>query len=249
VIHVRFRKAFSAIDTLVAGGRSRIRKLLGEESSADRFVPFQSRLWATDLALSRQFLRKVQEAKWGGQEPLIHWKGIPNIKDPYDLALVPLLLGELKPATVIELGSYLGGSAIWMADLLQAMSIDSRIYSFDLNVSRIKASHPRVEFFKGDCNDPSTLTVPELENLPRPWLLIEDAHVNTFNVLKHFHPYLKVGDYLIVEDTAFILEKYRQLARFMKEYPEAYRVDRRYADLFGYNATFSFNGYLKRVQA
>jgi cephalosporin hydroxylase len=89
--------------------------------------------------------------------------------------------------------------------------------------------------------------VPGLAELPRPWLVIEDSHANTFAVLSHFHPHLKSGDYLIVEDTAFVLQAYRALERFIAEHPDAYQVDRRYTDLFGYNATFNFNGYLKRV--
>src|SRR4029077_19738078 len=137
--------------------------------------------------------------------------GIPNIKDPYQLALVPLLLSELKPATVIELGSYLGGSAIWMADLLETMDVDCRVYSFDIDVSRIRARHPRVEFLQADCNQPASMIDPWLKDRPHPWLLIEDAHVNTLGVLTEFHPHLAPGDYWIVEDTAYLREKYRAL--------------------------------------
>jgi cephalosporin hydroxylase len=93
----------------------------------------------------------------------------------------------------------------------------------------------------------SSLVGPWLEDRPHPWLLIEDAHVNTLEVLKTLHPHLVAGDCVIVEDTGFLLEKYRALERFMAQYGQHYRVDTRYTDLFGYNATLSFNGYLKRV--
>ncbi len=238
------RKLFTVIDTSVHGLRSGARSLLGAGKNPERLVPFSKRRWASDLALSRQFLSRVQGAKWAEG---VHWKGVPNIKDPYDLALVPLLLWELKPRTVIELGSYLGGSAVWMADQLDAMKIDAKVYSFDIDISRIEVKHPRVEFLRGDCMKPETLEPAGIADLPRPWLLIEDAHINTLGVLNHFHRHLRSGDYLIVEDTAYILEKYRALERFMEDHGESYRVDTRYTDLFGYNATFNFNGYLKRV--
>src|SRR5262249_39563717 len=111
---------------------------------------------------------------------------------------------------------------------------------------RIQASHPRVQFVQADCMNPSTLIGPWVER-PHPWLLIEDAHRNTFAVLEQFHPYLRPGDYLIVEDTAFLVPKYRQLERFIISHNDAYKVDTRYTDLFGYNGTFSFNGYIRRV--
>ncbi len=245
------RRIFSALDTTIAAARSLTHGARSQRGS-NRWVDFNVRSWTSDLALSRQFVRQIQNAKWSAvgiedEQPVIQWKGVPNIKDPFELAIVPLLLAELKPATVIELGSFLGGSAIWMADLLEAMGIDSRIYSFDIELSRITTRHPRVEFLPADCNQPSSLIGPWIKDRPHPWLLIEDAHVNTLGVMTELHPHLVAGDYWIVEDTAFKPWKYQALAQFMKQYGQHYRVDTRYTDLFGYNATFSFNGYLKRV--
>jgi cephalosporin hydroxylase len=250
------RRAFTAIDSAVMSGRFVTRKMLGARERNGRYVDFTDRTWSTDIALSRQMLSVLQQAKWGdlewggdwksGQVPLIHWKGVPNIKDPYDLALVPLLLAELKPPTVIELGSYMGGSAMWMADLLDALDIDFQVVSFDIDISRVEVEHPRIQFVQADCTRPETLDGPWLD-LPHPWLVIEDAHVNTFGVLEHLHARMQSGDYLIVEDTAFLVDKYRELERFMAGHRDQYKVDTRYTDLFGYNGTFSFNGYIRRM--
>ena len=250
------RKAFTAIDTVLSGGRSTVRQALGAKRSGERFVDFSERVWATDIALSRQMLGRMQEAKWGdlqwgedwtsGRDPLIHWKNVPNIKDPYDLALVPLLLSELKPVTVLELGSYLGGSALWMMDLLESFGVQAQIVSFDIDVDRVVVEHPRIQFVKADCETPSTFDGPWLD-LPHPWLVVEDAHVNTREMLEHFHPHLRPGDYLIVEDTAFMIDKYQALERFVTEHAGDYKVDTRFTDLWGYNGTFSFNGYLRRM--
>ncbi|SEH90967.1 Cephalosporin hydroxylase [Mycolicibacterium rutilum] len=251
------RKAFTAVDTLLSSGRAVARRALGAaRQNGQRYVDLQDRAWATDIALSRQMLRNMQQAKWGdllwgedwasGQVPLIHWKGVPNIKDPYDLALVPLLLSELKPATVLELGSYVGGSALWMVDLLESFGVDSQIVSFDIDISRVVVEHPRIQFVQADCTKPSTFDGPWFD-LPHPWLVIEDAHVNTYEMLEHFHPHLRPGDYLIVEDTAFMIDKYQALERFAGNHAGDYKVDTRFTDLWGYNGTFSFNGYLRRM--
>jgi cephalosporin hydroxylase len=251
------RRAFTAIDTAVSAGRTASRRALGARGNGERYADFLDRTWSTDLAISRQMLAHQQTAKWadrkwgedwGDDKPLIHWKGVPNIKDPYDLSLVPLLLSELKPATVLEVGAYMGGSTIWMADLLEAIGADYQIVSFDIDIDRIppEAKHDRIQYVQADCMNPSTLDGPWLD-FPHPWLVIEDAHVNTGAVLEHFHPHIKSGDYLIVEDTAFLVDKYDQFEAFMTRHHDEYKVDTRFTDLFGYNGTMSFNGYVRRM--
>ncbi len=44
------------------------------------------------------------------------WKGILFVKGPTEIALYSMLLYELRPKTIIEIGAFNGGSAIWLAD-------------------------------------------------------------------------------------------------------------------------------------
>jgi len=46
------------------------------------------------------------------------YRGVPLLKNPFDLALYPILLWKLQSRTVIEIGSKSGGSALWLGDLL-----------------------------------------------------------------------------------------------------------------------------------
>ena len=39
------------------------------------------------------------------------------------VSLYPMLLFELKPKTIIEIGAFNGGSAIWLADNLELFGI------------------------------------------------------------------------------------------------------------------------------
>ena len=92
----------------------------------------------------------------------------------------------------------------------------------------------------------STHHPADLKQLPHPWLVIEDAHQNVYEVLRHFDSLLEPGDYLVVEDL-LSLPKYAQTSRFLSEARGRYVVDTHYTDMFGYNATWNLNGYLKRI--
>jgi cephalosporin hydroxylase len=85
-----------------------------------------------------------------------------------------------------------------------------------------------------------------LRSAPHPWLLIEDAHVNVYGVLSHFHPYLHKGEYVIVEDS-MNTGKLEAILRFMNEYRGHYKVDTYYTDFFGRNATCAQDSIFVRV--
>jgi cephalosporin hydroxylase len=95
--------------------------------------------------------------------------------------------------------------------------------------------HEHVRFYRGDCQMPQTLFPAEvLAQAPRPWLVIEDAHQNVAEVLAFLHERLRSGDYLVVEDSDV---KRAELAAFDAAHPGQYKVDTRYTDFFGRNAT------------
>ena len=227
----------------------RLAMLRGQRVPNDRFVPFRTRTWSSDLPWSRQFYEAVQSTKWNqaaGEHPPIHWNGVLNMKDPFSLASYPLLVFDVRPATIIEIGAFTGGSAIWLADMMQIQGIDGRVYSFDLEVDRIKASHPRVQFRWANSHQLSTFDADWLASLPHPWLVIEDAHQNVYNLLRFFNTMMRAGDYLVLEDTLY-RPKYKAMRRFILEQEDQFMVDTRYTDLFGYNVTWHPNSYFKKM--
>lgn len=224
-------------------------QLLGQPTLQSRFVPFRARAWSSDLLWSSFFWKSIQFSKWNsGHEkyPPIHWRGILLMKDPFSLASYPLLIFELAPATIIEIGAFNGGSATWLADMMEIQGIDGRVYSHEINVERITAKHPRVQFKRADSRDLSSFDAELLASLPHPWIVIEDAHTNVYNLLRFFNGMMKSGDYLVVEDTVH-RPKYDELRKFMLEQGGNFLVDTRYTDLFGYNVTWHPNGYLKKI--
>ena len=135
-----------------------------------------------------------------------HHRGCQVIKSPYDMIIIQELLWNLRPATLIELGAFSGGSALWMADMLRLMEIKTKIFSMDISLSeldnRVKQLKPdNLTFLEGDCHKiEKTFPGDMLQSLPHPWLIVDDAHENIFGFMKYFHPHMKTGDYFIIED-------------------------------------------------
>jgi cephalosporin hydroxylase len=69
----------------------------------------------------------------------------------------------LKPATVIELGTFQGASAAWMGNICNAMKLDTKIYTVDVDISQ-RRSQPvepdNVVYLEGDLNK-ETEALPE----------------------------------------------------------------------------------------
>ena len=206
--------------------------------------------------IPRSFLLRMQQA--------VHhyrYRGVQMVKDPFDLALYPMLLWALRPGTIIEIGSKAGGSGMWFGDLLKNMGIPGHVHSFDV-VPVTGVSHENVTFYEGDGRNLGRTMTPELlAGFRRPWLVIEDAdhtYETSMAVLEFFHSRLQADEYIVVED-GIISDLYpdsfpdyssgphRALREFLGRHGQDYIIDANYCDFFGYNATWSSNGFLKKL--
>ncbi len=197
------------------------------------------------------------------------WKGIQMDKSPLEIAIYPMLIYELQPKTIIELGADTGGSAVWLADQLELLGINGSLYSVDIDLSLLdeKAkANPKIKFLEGDCNQIDlALSTTLLSTLAHPWLIVEDAHVNLVGILNYFHNNgLQSGDYLIIEDTnkamweewsdwedrEFIEQMKRKLfslRNWLIKHQNEYLIDTYYQDMFGYNGSKNWNSMLKKI--
>ncbi|WP_052752826.1 CmcI family methyltransferase [Kordia zhangzhouensis] len=216
-----------------------------------RYVLYDLRVQPNEMiqsSLDIDFLKKsARDTTFSmsqGYFDCLQWKDTILFKTVYDLAIYQMLMWELKPKTIIEIGSGTGGSAVWMADLMASYGIESKIISFDIIAPKIR--YDNVTFLQGDCNHiDQIMKVAILEKMPKPWLLIEDAHVNVYGVLQHFHPLLQEGDYLIVEDSE---NKQKEINRFLKDTNKSYLVDAQYCDFFGHNMTCSYDSIFRKMK-
>jgi cephalosporin hydroxylase len=214
---------------------------LAVRQAQGRFVDYDARARGTGLHGSSD-LSYFELAMSQGTTECLRWRGLPLFKTVYDFALYPMLVHELRPRTVIELGSGTGASALWLADVLVMQGTGAQVHSLDVTPPDV--THERVRFIQGDCRAIEAALPPaSLAGLAHPWLVIEDAHVNVHGVLAYLHEHAAGGDYVIVEDSA---GKQEELAQFLSARPGCYRVDTRYTDFFGRNATCAQDSILVR---
>jgi len=213
-----------------------------ENREDGRFVSYSARRKAERTSRESD-IGELELLMSQGTASCLSWKGKPLFKTAFDFAILPMLIWELKPGTIFEIGSGNGASACWMADVVSSFGRECRVHSVD--IKPVTGTHPGVEFRPGDCTSPETLFDEELlRAAPRPYLVLEDAHVNVHDVLVYTDAFLRKGDYLFVEDSR---SKADDLHRFLGGRATRYMVDTRYTDFFGRNATCAANSILVRV--
>ncbi len=184
------------------------------------------------------------------------YKGIAALKCPFDYVMYQMLLWQLKPDLIIEVGTNKGGGALYLADLLDMVGFGV-VHTID-RVNQVTTDlldrHPRIKRFIHGWENYDLREIAEAKKI----LLIEDsAHTyeNTLGVLKKFAPVITENSYMIIEDG--IIDELGMAAEyqggplgaiqdFLKG-NEQFIVDRRWCDFYGVNATFNVNGYLRKI--
>ena len=246
-------KAELAIDPTHRQAQEQVESLTKAILRSPIKIPTQQRSWNTTLA--RENMLSIQNASMN-----YSYRGVPMLKNPFDFAVYPLLVWNLKPRTIIEIGSKDGGSALWFGDMLNNFGIDGHIYSIDI-VEVTSVQHPRVTYMEGNGRALQEILTPDfIDSLPRPLLVIEDAdhtYETSKHVLEFFHPYLKREEYIVIEDgiisdlvqdASYNIGPHKALKEFLSEHEEEYEIDSSYCDYFGYNMTWCTNGFLKKVK-
>lgn len=187
----------------------------------------------------------------------VTYKGVKAIRCPFDYVIYQMLIGEVRPDLIIEIGSHEGGGAMYLSDLLKAYGIDGQIHTIDIheNAKKNIEGYSNIIFFEGGAENYDL----SLANKFKKILVIEDAahtYECTKNAIDKFASVVSKDSYLIVEDgivNELGLEKeygggpLKAIREFLPVHPE-FIVDRKWCDMFGKNATFNVNGYLKKIK-
>jgi len=182
------------------------------------------------------------------------YRGIPAIRCPFDYVIYQMIISEIKPDLVIEIGTNYGGSTLYLADLMQNIG-NGIIHTIDIEdrVGRVVKNHPRIKHFVGGWQGYDLVNTKGYKKI----LVIEDSshmYEDTLGALNKFSPIVSVDSYFIVEDgivdelgkkKGFHGGPLRAIREFLK-LNNSFEIDRKYCDMFGKNATFNVNGYLKR---
>jgi len=176
-----------------------------------------------------------------------HWMGTRCLKNPLDIWIYQEILHEVRPQTVVELGSAFGGSALFFSHMLDLLG-EGKVVTVDHWHERFEAEHPRITRVTGN-----TLEVfDQVKSLCEgTTLVIHDAsHVekHVLDDLRCYAPLVSVGSYLIVEDGVrdLLSETTGPVAaceRFLKKNPDFRLDEERERFLLTYNP----GGFLRRV--
>lgn len=186
----------------------------------------------------------------------ITYKGIKAIKCPFDYVIYQMIICEVKPDLVIEIGTNIGGGALYIADLLDCNG-KGVLHTIDIidQVDPNAKEHKRIKFFTEGWENYDLELTKGFEKI----LIIEDAshlYKDTLAILNKFHSIVSKNSYFIIEDgiiNELGLEKeylggpLKAIREFLPNHQE-YLVDRKWCDMFGKNATFNVNGYLKKIK-
>ena len=188
------------------------------------------------------------------------WKGLTLMKDPMTLGIYLQILQTLKPKTIIEFGTYEGGTSQWMRDMMKSLGNPCTVHTLDFISGdgceatpkcgdeclhcRVNVSND-IHFHHVNVHDIDTFVVKNHEmfdKMEHPVLVLEDCHENLDGILNNMDLYLKDGDYFIFEDT-LDSQKHDKMQSILKKYPK-YVIDTFYCDMWGTNNSWNVNSIL-----
>jgi cephalosporin hydroxylase len=191
------------------------------------------------------------------------WRGTPISKLPTDLWVYQELLHEVQPDLIIETGTAHGGSAHFMATLMD-LNGRGRIVTIDSHEYPNRPHHDRVEYWLGSSTDPAMAErlQPIAADCQTVMVILDSAH-STEHVraeIALYKSFVTLGSYLVVEDG--FVDGNPLLPNFIDTYdakpggPQAaiqellagsdqFQVD---SSRHKFLVTFNPNGFLKRVK-
>jgi hypothetical protein len=210
--------------------------------------------------LERFFLNKNQNSftlkgiEEGHQK--VTYKGVPCIKCPFDYVIYQMILNEIKPDLLIEIGTNHGGSALYLADLMDNIG-KGKIHTIDIDDrAYLEAKeHPRINFFHEGWEKYDLDLAKSHETI----MIIEDSsheYMNTLNAIERFAPLVTKDSYLIVEDGIIDAlgwtKNYnggpvKAIKKFLQSHSE-FEIDYKWINMFGDDTTFNTIGYLLKTK-
>lgn len=133
------------------------------------------------------------------------WRGVKLLKCPMDLWVYQELIMKIRPSLIIETGTCFGGSALFLADMLD-LAGRGRVVTVDIKMPKNPPKHKRLSYITGSSTAARVVqAVKKFHPKVGPIMVILDSNHKKSHVLqemKLYAPLVTVGSYLIVEDTS-----------------------------------------------
>ena len=167
----------------------------------------------------------------------VRWLGVHVWQPVLDLWTLQETIAEVKPALLIECGTYEGGSSLFFAHLFDLMQ-HGRVITVDIEKLH-DLSHPRITYLIGDCAGPKIVEQirAEAAKADGPVFVVLDSDHSAAHVAKEmaaYAPLVTPGSYLHVQDGVIdqvpsLRKKWgagplRAIEAFLPEHPE-FEVD------------------------
>jgi cephalosporin hydroxylase len=132
------------------------------------------------------------------------WLGVAALKCPFDLWVYQEILHEIKPDIVLETGTARGGSALFLASVLDLLG-SGALVSIDIVRRPEWPTHPRITYLTGSSTSaPIMVQVrTRVAGASRVMVILDSDHKkdHVLDELRLYSPLVTRGSYLIVEDT------------------------------------------------
>lgn len=182
------------------------------------------------------------------------YRGVNCVKCPFDYVIYQMIIQEVKPDLIIEIGTWQGGSALYLADILELHG-KGELHTIDVEdrIDPLVRYHKRIKFF---CQGWEGYDLKLAEG--KTVLVIEDGshkYKDTLQAIRKLSAVVSLNSYMIVEDGIIdalgLTGEYnggpvRAIKEFLGE-NKNFQIAHNWCDMFGKNATFNTIGYLKRV--
>ena len=136
---------------------------------------------------------------WGNSE----WLGVKTLKAPTDLWIYQELIFKLRPDYIIEIGTYKGGSALYMASICDWIG-HGNIITVDIHPCQI--THPRITKIVDSLGSTSDRVIEQVKAIVKNGkclVILDSTHrkQHVLNELKIYSPFVPLEGYIVVEDT------------------------------------------------
>ncbi|MHB1106659.1 MAG: CmcI family methyltransferase [Lutibacter sp.] len=130
----------------------------------------------------------------------VTYKGIKAIRCPFDYLIYQMIISEVRPDLIIEVGTNIGGGALYIADLLDSLG-KGIIHTIDIvdNVNSKVKEHQRINFFFDGWDNYDIGLTKGFDKI----LIIEDAshlYKDSLGILNKFYSIVSKDSYFIIED-------------------------------------------------
>ena len=222
-----------------------------------RFSPEEREMFARII---RQFNTLYWEAAMQTWQ-ITDWRGVPVLKPPTDMWIYQELITKIKPTVIIETGTWAGGSALFMRDVMKLNNQEGTIITIDITEERFhplfkdilqaslgedelqqilwmngrSISEEVVEAVKC-CIDPSDRVMVILDS--------DHSYENVSKELECYAPLVTKGSVLVIEDTSNCPDALRAVQDWYFENRGAFKMD---VTCEKFMLTFSRDGFYERI--